>query len=94
MSESEAVLIIELEPELRDSFMTAVAAAGRPASEVLRELMRDYIACHQRVQQHHAYLDRKVELARVQRDAGQYVTNEDVEAKVAARRGTLRARLT
>lgn len=94
MSESGAVLIIELEPELRDSFMTAAAAADQPASEVMRELMRDYIACHQRVQQHRAYLDRKVELARAQRDAGQYVTNEDVEAQAAARRGTLRVRLT
>lgn len=80
MSDNEAVFTMKLEPELRDSFMDA---ADRPASQVVRELMRDDI---ERQQQYRAYLDRKVELARAQRDAGQYVTNEDMEAQAATRR--------
>ncbi|WP_206612692.1 antitoxin of toxin-antitoxin stability system [Paenirhodobacter populi] len=89
MSASKAVFTMKLEPELRDSFMAATAAADRPASQVVRELMRDYIERQRQAQEYRAYLDRKVEVARAQRDAGQYVTNADVEAQAIARREVL-----
>lgn len=89
MPESKAVFTMKLEPELRDSFMAATAAADRPASQVVRELMREYIEHHQREQQYRAYLGRKVEVARAQRDAGQYVTDADMEAQAVARREAL-----
>ncbi|MBD4943379.1 antitoxin of toxin-antitoxin stability system, partial [Xanthomonas citri pv. citri] len=34
---------MKLEPELRDTFMAEAAADDRPAAQVVRELMRDYI---------------------------------------------------
>ncbi len=89
MPESKAVFTMKLEPELRNSFMAATAAADRPASQVVRELMRDYIERHQQEQQYRDYLGRKVGLAKAQRDAGQYVTNADMEAQTAARREAL-----
>lgn len=89
MSASKAVFTMKLEPELRDSFMAATAAADRPASQVVRELMRDYIERQRQAQEYRAYLDRKVEVARAQKDAGQYVTNADVEAQAIARREVL-----
>jgi predicted transcriptional regulator len=39
----EAVFTMKLEPELRDAFMAAAAAADRPASQIVREMMRDYV---------------------------------------------------
>jgi hypothetical protein len=39
----EAVFTMKLEAELRDAFMAEAAAAHRPASQVLRELMRDFV---------------------------------------------------
>jgi hypothetical protein len=39
----EAVFTMKLEAELRDEFMAEAAAAHRPASQVLRELMRDFV---------------------------------------------------
>jgi predicted transcriptional regulator len=89
MAESKAVFTMKLEPELRDSFMAATAAADRPASQVVRELMRDYIERQRQAQAYRDYLDRKVERARAERDAGQYVTNADVEAQAVARREAL-----
>ena len=38
----EAVFTMKLEPELRDAFMAAAKAADRPASQIVREFMRDY----------------------------------------------------
>lgn len=35
---------IKMEPELHDQFMTAVAATHTPAAQVIRQLMRKFIA--------------------------------------------------
>ncbi len=35
---------IKMEPELRDQFMAAAASRHRPAAQVMRDLMRLYIA--------------------------------------------------
>jgi hypothetical protein len=42
MSE-EAVFMMKLEPELRADFMAKAQAAHRPASQVLRELIREFV---------------------------------------------------
>ena len=40
----EAVFTMKLEPELRAEFMAEAASEDRPASQIMRELMRGYIA--------------------------------------------------
>ena len=39
----DAIFTMKLEPELREAFMAATRAADRPASQVVRQLMREYI---------------------------------------------------
>ena len=39
----EAVFTMKLEPELREQFMAEAEASHRPASQILRELMREFI---------------------------------------------------
>ena len=39
----EAVFTMKLEPELRDAFMAEAQAADRPASQIIREMMRDFV---------------------------------------------------
>jgi len=39
----EAVFTMKLEPELRDAFMAEAQASHRPASQVVRELMREFV---------------------------------------------------
>jgi len=82
----EAVFTMKLEPELRDAFMAAAAAADRPASQIVREFMRDYV---QQDQEFVAWLQRKVDKAREEMRRGLGVPNEEVEARFAAKRERL-----
>jgi predicted transcriptional regulator len=86
----EAVFTMKLEPELRDEFMAAAEAAHRPASQVLRELMREFIQRQRDALEYDAYLRDKVELARQSMRAGRGQSNEEVEAEFAARRAKLK----
>ena len=40
----EVQMSIKMEPELRDQFMAAAADRHRPAAQIIRDLMRLYIA--------------------------------------------------
>lgn len=83
----EAVFTMKLEAELRDQFMAEAEAAHRPASQVVRELMRDFVQKQREAREYEAFLQRKVEVARASRQAGLGRSNEKVEARAAARRG-------
>lgn len=82
----QAVFTMKLEPELREAFMAAAEADHRPASQVLRELMREYIQRQREVREYQAYLSGKVETARRSMRAGEGRSNAEVEALFAARR--------
>lgn len=90
---TKAVFTMKLEPELRDEFMAATTEDDRPASQVVRELMRDYIKQRRQAREYDDYLRRKVEAARRQRDAGLHFSNEEVEAEAASRRVELLRRI-
>lgn len=82
----EAVFTMKLEPELRAEFMAEAAAAHRPASQVLRELMREFVQRQREAREYDAFLRRKVEAGRTSMRAGLGRSNEEVEAEFAARR--------
>ena len=82
----QAVFTMELESELRESFMAEAADEDRPASQVVHELMRGYIDQRRQAREYDDYLRRKVEAARKQREAGLHFSNEEVEVEAAARR--------
>ncbi|SDP99972.1 antitoxin of toxin-antitoxin stability system [Ectopseudomonas guguanensis] len=82
----EAVFNLKLEPELREDFMAAAQAAHRPASQVMRDLMRDFIRQQQQAKEHDEFVQRKVAAARTSIEAGRGRANDDVEAEFAARR--------
>ena len=82
----EAVFTMKLEPELRDEFMAEAEAAHRPASQVLRELMREFVQRQREAREYDEFLRRKVEAARSSMSAGLGRSNEEVEAEFAARR--------
>lgn len=81
----EAVFNLKLEPELREGFMAAAQAVHLPASQVMRDLMRDFIR-QQQAKEHDEFVQRKVAVARESVQAGRGRSNEDVEAAFAARR--------
>lgn len=89
----EAVFTMKLEAELRDAFVAEAAREDRPASQVVRELMRGYIERRQEARDYDDFLRQKVAVARAEREAGLHLSNEEVEAEAALRRAALQARL-
>jgi predicted transcriptional regulator len=79
----EAVFTMKLEPELRDAFMAAAEAADRPASQIVREFMRDFV---NQDREYVEFLRRKVERSRASIAAGKWLSGEEVEAKFQRRR--------
>ncbi len=78
----EAVFTMKLEPELRDAFMAAAAAADRPASQIVREFMRDYV---RQDREYVEFLRRKVEKARASIAADRVYSDEEVRERMKAR---------
>ncbi len=84
----EAVFTMKLESELRDNFMAEAEASHRPASQVLRELMREFVDRQRQAREYDTFLANKVEAGRVSMRAGVGRSNVEVEAKFAARRAS------
>ena len=82
----EAVFTMKLEAELRADFIAEAQAADRPASQILRELMRDFVKQQRQARDYDTFLEKKVEIARTSVLGGKGLNNEEVEAIFAARR--------
>ncbi|WP_347909995.1 antitoxin of toxin-antitoxin stability system [Pseudomonas grandcourensis] len=82
----QAVFTMKLESELREQFMAEAEAAHRPASQIVREMMRQFVQTQRESREYEAFLQRKVDTARVSMRAGDGLTNDEVEAEFAARR--------
>ncbi len=87
----EAVFTLKLEPELRDEFMAAAELTHRPASQIVRELMRDFVARQRAARVHEASFLAAVE--RGMRDADDpavtRLSHDDVKSKWRHRRAEL-----
>ncbi len=59
----EAVFTVKLEAELRDAFMAEAAATHRPASQLVREFMRDFVQRRREAREHDAWFRAKVKEA-------------------------------
>jgi hypothetical protein len=83
----EAVLTIKLEPVLRDAFMADAVQVDRPASQILRELMREYLRKGEEEKRDYVeFLRRKVERSRASIAAGRWRSGEEVETDFRQRR--------
>lgn len=83
----EAVFTMKLEPELRDALMADAVEVDRPASQIMRELLKNYL--RKRDDEKRSYQDfvrRKVERSRASIGAGLWRSGEDVEADFKRRR--------
>jgi hypothetical protein len=59
----DAMFTMKLEAELRDSFMEEAAAFERPASQIVREFMRDFVDARRRERDHDQWFRGEVEQA-------------------------------
>ena len=88
----EAVFTMKLEPELRDAFMAEAEATDRPASQIVRELMREFVQRQKEVRAYDRLLRRKVKAARESAETDGGRPDEEVEAEFGERREALRRR--
>ncbi len=63
-----------------------------PSSQVVRELMREFIERQQQAREYDAFLRTKADAARGQIASGQVADDTDVEARFAARSAAQRAK--
>ncbi len=82
----EAVFTMKLETGLRDQFMAEARALDRPASQVMRDLMREFLQRQQAERDYQDFVRGKVEAAREDRQAGWSREHSEVEADFASRR--------
>ena len=82
----EAVFTMKLEPLLRAEFMAEAEATHRPASQVLRDLMREFVQRQRESREYNTFLQQKVDAARISMHAGLGHSNEEVELAFAKRR--------
>jgi len=81
----EAVFTMKLESDLRTEFMAEVEAVHRPASQVVRDLMREFVQRQRQAREYDAFLIKKVEVAQSSIESGLGLSNDEVE-KIFARK--------
>jgi len=87
----EAVFTMKLESDLREAFMAEAEASHRPASQILREMMREFVQKQREAREYGTYLQVKVSEARNEISTGQYASADEVETRAAERRARLLA---
>lgn len=80
----EAVFTLKLESELRDAFVAEAAAMDRPASQIVREFMREFVHSRQVEREHDAWFRAEVEKALKDKRPG--IPDDEVERYFAKRR--------
>jgi predicted transcriptional regulator len=85
---------LKLESDLRDQFMAEAAAAHRPASQIVREFMRDFVQRKQKVRDHDQWFRAEVEQAVREADDPSVarLSNDEVAADWRELRAALVAR--
>ncbi len=85
----QAVFTMKLEHDLRDEFMAEAEATHRPASQLVRDFMREFIKNQHQLREHDAWFKNQVQSSID--DNSQCMPHEEVMTKMKAR---LQARLT
>lgn len=79
----EAVFTVKLETELRDAFVAEAAALHQPASQLVREFMREFIKNRQEEREHDAWFRAEVQKALDDKRPG--IPHEQVMRQVRTR---------
>lgn len=87
----EAVFTLKIEAPLRDAFMAEAIAIDRPASQIIREFMREFVARQQASRDHDAWFHREVEAGMREADDRSVgrIDNDEIEAEWTAERAGL-----
>ena len=91
----DSVFTMKIEPELRDAFMAEAAASHRPASQIVREAMRDFIDKQKKQREYDAWFLAEVEEGIREADDPNtvWIPHEEVKANMEAQRQRFLARI-
>ena len=81
----QAVFTMKLEPNLRDEFMAAAEETHRPASQLVRDFMRDFVQQQHQLREHDAWFRGQVQASL--NDKAQGISHEEVMAEMKSRIG-------
>jgi predicted transcriptional regulator len=92
----ESVFSMKLNSELRNQFMAEAAAVDRPASQLVREFMRDFVQRQRQAREHDAWFRAEIEQGMREADdpGTQRISQEDVRAGWRRQRAELMKRAT
>lgn len=83
----DAVFTVKLDAELHDAFMAEASATDRPASQLVRDFMREYVKRRHQEREHDTWFRAEVETAL--RDAAdptaRRISHDEVMRKMRAR---------
>jgi hypothetical protein len=82
--ETSLTMTVDIDPQRE--FLAEAEAAHRGASDVIQELMRDFVGRQQEARAYEAFVRAKVEKAFLSAKAGLGRSHDEVEADFAARR--------
>ena len=91
----EAVFTLKLEADLRDAFMKEAEESHRPASQIVREFMRDFVKKQQEARDYDEWFRADVEQALREADDPntKWFTHEEVQERMRTQRESLLQRL-
>ena len=79
-----AVFTTKLEADLRAGFMTEATTLHRPASQVLRKLIREFVELHRKTREYDEFLGRKVQAGPASMKSGKEKANGEIETEYAS----------
>ena len=90
----EAMFTLKLETDLRDDFMAEAEAAHRPASQLVREFMRNFVQQQRHVREHDAWLRGEIQQGMREADdpAVKRISHDDVSENWQRQRADLMKR--
>ena len=83
---NEVIFTLKIKPDLLAEFVAEADFMHRPASQILRDLMREFIQTQREARNYDEFLKHKVEASRASMLAEIGHSNEDVELLFAKRR--------
>ena len=91
----EAMFTLTLDAELRDQFMAEAEATDRPASQIVREFMRDFVSRQREVRAHDAWFTDEIKAGLLEAGDPDVVRlgHEDVASSWREQRAELAGRM-
>ncbi len=88
----DSILTMKLESGLRDDFVAEAAAVNQSASQIMRQLMRNYIDNQRKIRAYEGFVQHKIDLARVSVRDRLGRPDKDVRAEFQARRASVKVK--